>query len=429
MASTKRKRVSKKLKSAWRKHANVADVEDFLEEKRSEERLGELTTVPDEALFRIDSQVSKDIPVLRNRKKLAAAKELKCFSALRPYTNVPDPVTKRNRVRTKEERQSVFVRNKKSAKTSKLVKQTGKPLSKKKEPKRGEFNTNLWEEGNVNNPSTDEWVDSNTVKHNSNEVRKTRQSNKHKSPAIELPHPGMSYNPSYEDHQDLLRQVAEKEEKLIKEEEHLHRVTRGMFSKVTEEQRDQNWLLDMSQGLANTKSPQEEEEDESDEQDGVTNRSVKNNKKTLKQRRKKKEHLEAEKLRRQLKLQKKKITDIHNLKKIMNNIATVETKQTIRNKITQKKKEEKKKKTKTLSATKFEEPDLEFNLGREIAGNLRDLKTEGNLLNDRFKSMQKRNILAPTKRQTFKKPKVKKFTKATHKEGDWKKSVAKCFKD
>ncbi|KAJ8979924.1 hypothetical protein NQ317_003666 [Molorchus minor] len=63
-------------------------------------------------------------------------------------------------------------------------------------------------------------------------------------------------------------------------------------------------------------------------------------------------------------------------------------------------------------------------MGQDLTGNLKDLKVEGNLLADRFRSMQKRNILAPTKKQIRKKPKVKKYTKPGHKEEDWKKTVA-----
>lgn len=36
----KKKRVSKKNKAAWRKHSDIRDVEEFLEEQRLEERLG-----------------------------------------------------------------------------------------------------------------------------------------------------------------------------------------------------------------------------------------------------------------------------------------------------------------------------------------------------------------------------------------------------
>lgn len=51
-------------------------------------------------------------------------------------------------------------------------------------------------------------------------------------PAVEPPHPGTSYNPNYEDHQDLLQKVVEREKKFIKEEDHLQRVTTKMFKKV-----------------------------------------------------------------------------------------------------------------------------------------------------------------------------------------------------
>lgn len=52
-------------------------------------------------------------------------------------------------------------------------------------------------------------------------------------PATEVPHPGASYNPSLTDHQNLLKEVVEKEEKLMKEEAHIQRVTTDLFSKVT----------------------------------------------------------------------------------------------------------------------------------------------------------------------------------------------------
>ena len=53
-----------------------------------------------------------------------------------------------------------------------------------------------------------------------------------------LCHVGMSYNPTYTDHQSLLQEVADKELKLIKEEKHLKRVTSQMFSRVTEDENE-----------------------------------------------------------------------------------------------------------------------------------------------------------------------------------------------
>lgn len=56
-------------------------------------------------------------------------------------------------------------------------------------------------------------------------------------------------------------------------------------------------------------------------------------------------------------------------------------------------------KTKKLSKRKFEEPELEFNRPHEISGNLRNLKSEGSLLADRFYSLQRRNIMEVTAKQ------------------------------
>lgn len=53
---------------------------------------------------------------------------------------------------------------------------------------------------------------------------------------------------------------------------------------------------------------------------------------------------------------------------------------------------------KRLSALKYEEPDLELKLSNEITGSLRTLKAEGNILRDRYKSLQKRNIIEPRER-------------------------------
>lgn len=54
---------------------------------------------------------------------------------------------------------------------------------------------------------------------------------------------------------------------------------------------------------------------------------------------------------------------------------------------------------KRLGKRKFEEPDLEFNRPHELAGNLRALQPDGNILGDRFYSMQKRNMLEVTTKQ------------------------------
>ena len=61
----------------------------------------------------------------------------------------------------------------------------------------------------------------------------------------------------------------------------------------------------------------------------------------------------------------------------------------------------KEKEPKQLSKRKFEPLDLEFNLVEELNGNLRCIKPEGNILEDRYKSFQRRNVIEPTVRQRY----------------------------
>ncbi|KAJ8915242.1 hypothetical protein NQ315_015465 [Exocentrus adspersus] len=445
LSKAKKKRVSKKLKVSWRKHVKINDVEEFLEDQRLEERLGPpLSTISNDELFKVDTKPSPELLLsAKERRKLKANKPLKCFSALQPSSKVPDPITKRNRVRSKEERKNDLVKKKELVNRMKGILKHKEiqananrkldELRRQSKPKRGEFKTDLWEDGDKAFPiQQDEWASINTKKHNLRgvgvpvkSVRKSVMEKKSPLPAVPPPHPGMSYNPSFQDHQDLLRVVAEKEIKLIKENEHLTRCTSGMFQKVTPEYRDQTWLVEMSEGLPSKDGSSVVENEASDDEYKAVNAPVKNAKKTLKQRRKQKEQTELERQRKLLKLEKKKITDIHKLNLLNKKIEQIEKKQGILREKRLKKAQEKKNQTKVLSANKFEDPDLEFNMGQEIAGNLKDLKVEGNLLLDRFKSMQKRNIIAPTKRRVRKKAKVKKYTKPGHKDEDWKKTVAR----
>ncbi|MEQ2288843.1 nucleolar protein, partial [Ameca splendens] len=66
---------------------------------------------------------------------------------------------------------------------------------------------------------------------------------------------------------------------------------------------------------------------------------------------------------------------------------------------------------------RFQAPDLDVQLSDELAGSLRQLKPEGSILKDRFKSLQKRNLIEPRERAKFKrKLKVKYVEKRAFKE-------------
>lgn len=177
----------------------------------------------------------------------------------------------------------------------------------------------------------------------------------------------------------------------------------------------------MTQGLPGTEAASDSSENEDKP---IISNPVKNKKKTVKQRRKQKEQLELKKALLEAKREKRKIADIYKLKFIQKQIERTEEKTKILQEKRKKAELYKRKEAKRLSALKFEEEDCEFTTGEELSGNLRNLKSKGNLLLDRFKSLQKRSILQPTVRQTKKRPKVKKYTKPDRQDG-WENTVAR----
>ena len=254
----KKRKVSKKTKRSWRKHVDTKDVDKFLENERLEERLGgSFALRKDEELFAIDKTREDDAIdenynlTKQQRRELMKKKEPKCFAILKPHSSVPDPITKRNRVRTPEERKSVIIKRIEAERKSKghlklkeRVAIHNRFLAKKKrenKPKRGEFKVDVWKEEPVIEPVLkNPWLSNDTIRHtlaNTGKKRKRVPESVYKKtsviPAVTAPHPGTSYNPSFADHQELLAQVASEEKKLIKEEEHLNRVTNKMFRKVS----------------------------------------------------------------------------------------------------------------------------------------------------------------------------------------------------
>lgn len=80
-------------------------------------------------------------------------------------------------------------------------------------------------------------------------------------------------------------------------------------------------------------------------------------------------------------------------------------------------KEEEKFAPRRLGKVEFQEQDIDFSMPEAICGNLRNVKAEGSLLKDRFKSMQQRNILAPSVDVGLRRRReVKRFVRKSHKE-------------
>jgi len=66
-----------------------------------------------------------------------------------------------------------------------------------------------------------------------------------KAEDMKCPHPGLSYNPTIEDHVSLLANIAEKETELIKHEAHMNRVTHKLFKQVSKDKHEVNLIYEM----------------------------------------------------------------------------------------------------------------------------------------------------------------------------------------
>lgn len=110
-------------------------------------------------MFVVDSE-PKELSA-REKKRLRLLEPPKCFQILQPHTKVPDPIAKRNRVRTKEERKNVLIKKKEEMNNAKGIfkrrelqahkDRVANKIKNENKYKRGDFKQNIWEEGSYFN--------------------------------------------------------------------------------------------------------------------------------------------------------------------------------------------------------------------------------------------------------------------------------------
>nr|SVE86167.1 EOG090X07H9 [Daphnia similis]SVE86795.1 EOG090X07H9 [Daphnia similis]SVE87421.1 EOG090X07H9 [Daphnia similis]SVE88048.1 EOG090X07H9 [Daphnia similis] len=436
----KQKRIVKHKKKAWRVTSNIEDVERFLESKRLDERLGApLEERPSDSLFVVDTKTEADKPVKSEPTKKRKIKEigpLRCYAILTPNSAVTDPLKKRNRVRLPEERGDPLLRKvmeERRAKgkiptrflqSMKHHQENVEALAKKKKPERlrTTFDFDLWGDAGdslmigdkkVSALDLSDQLKTYTMEKMGNRVYSRPPTMFKKTTGlkpIEYPHPGTSYNPTYQDHQALLKEAYNLETKEMKEEARTRRRLGPMLKKIPVQRKEEDWWSEMTQGLGDDEEPAKEEEEEVP--------CVRPTKpKTRKQKIRAKALKWQDMRRKKLKEAKKRLLELDRLRSIRREIRKSEELTAKRIEIRKKEKEAKMFKPAMLGRHKYEPPPIEVNLSEEITGTLRGLKTEGHVLIDRFKSMQRRNIIEPRVRQTVVfKYKHKVFTKRSHSE-------------
>jgi len=446
----KANKASRKNKKSWRKNVDMTQVNQFLEERRFEERVGgSFSERPDEKLFSIETEAEIVKPT-KNRKEI---KPLRCFANLEGLPGAKDPMPIRNYTKTPEERENPIVKQMKlqKVKSGKIQKKhvDGKKdraahLKKKEAGKeeavtrrRTKFDFDMWGEeggdsiGKDSSEPNPEWIKKEGLIHNAmgrnKFTPKFAQSRNFSTgtlvSTVEVPDPGASYNPNLEDHQELLWKAAIVEIQKEKEIQRIERQTTGMFPGKAQAPTAQSIMKEMSEGIVELGGvPDEEDEapDGDEPNDEEYDNSVQGVKpKTRKQKRdKRKRMFEEQKVAREKDV-KLKETEINRVKSIRKELKADDEK-TLKNQA--KKAEDTKEKMASgplkLSNYKFEPQEIEIKLSDELTGNLRNLTPEGSILEDRFKSLQKRNLIeVRVKQKTVKRLKRKTFEKRSHRMG------------
>lgn len=244
-------------------------------------------------------------------------------------------------------------------------------------------------------------------------------------PAVEVIPAGASYNPTFEDHQALLREAHEVE---LQREKEADKLERQLALPTSEQAATQESVFrEMCEGLLEESDGEDgpgcTEQPAADE--GATETSPASaagpekrmEKKTEQQRRREKA---ARKLRVQqaaLRAARLQHQELFRLRGIKAQVARRLAELARRREQRRMRRLEEANKPRRLGRLKYQAPDIDVQLSSELAGSLRTLKPEGNILRDRFKSFQKRNMIEPRERAKFKrKYKVKLVEKRAYRE-------------
>jgi len=358
---------SRKSKKSWRKHGDIADVEVFLDGVRRDERTGgALSDKPDEALFVLEKTPGKQKITEKKRRN-------------------------KDEIEAGEDDDEEYVPRKKKLET-KLSKEA-EILKKKKEEARQDKVQTIW--GQEVLTVTDAYLES-TIKRKKVKP-KTVNVGKSDTSAVVLPEPGASYNPDYDSHQDLLLRAHVEEEKRVKEQEKWNKKVKMVSVKELKKQ-SKLWLEEMSQGLSQKPDKSENDKTESSKPEFAPPPVSAENRKTAQKRRKELLMKKAKQLKLEQKWKKARLNDIMRIKSLKKEIRNSKNKSSELHVKRSERKSSHEGRAKRLGKHKFVEPRINVHLSEELSGSLRQLKPDGNLIKDRFKSFQRRNIIEPRNR-------------------------------
>uniref|UniRef100_A0A182QJX8 Ribosome biogenesis protein NOP53 n=1 Tax=Anopheles farauti TaxID=69004 RepID=A0A182QJX8_9DIPT len=217
-----KKHVSRKLKSSWRKHIDITDVEQFLEDQRQDERAGDrsIPAKADVELYSVEKQPTRPKATLREIRRHKFEALPRSLLPLVNTSNVPDPIVQRNVKKNRNTLPPVaqpLVRIHKKAPRSNISKSTAE---------------DIWARDPVPETLSSEWIGKDLVHHTLRNTGKPlvvnlpeRMDSKERYVPLKkkLPHSGSSYNPAIDDYLNLKAKVVKQEMVVIKKEDFLDR--------------------------------------------------------------------------------------------------------------------------------------------------------------------------------------------------------------
>ncbi|XP_032870260.1 ribosome biogenesis protein NOP53 isoform X2 [Amblyraja radiata] len=412
-APGRRKRLNKNKKKSWNKHSDVREVEEFLEDVRLQERIvgGLVSEKTDDSLYFVDTgDDKKDLIhnkgklkplwvdlVLQSDSKVAVPKDILAHQI---------PNSRKLRKKADQEKRFGIVRRKERLLYARLK----KPAVKTKpgannNPSRGFYD--LWSNTNPLDQELEgkeEWFLEQTKRKRPKRPIKQQQKPSQVS-AIEVIAPGGSYNPTFESHQALLLAAHEVEVKKRRIEEKINRQV--CLPPAAELPTQETVLQELCQGLLEESEGEEQEPDthpsgNTEAAEGPVWNVFSCEKKTEKDRKREKIFKRQELRIKEQKQARERQQQLFRLRSIKGEVRQLELRRAEKKAERTEKRKVEANKPRRLGRLKYQDPDLDVKLSDELAGSLRALKPEGSILADRFKSLQKRNLIEPRQRAKFK---------------------------
>ncbi|KAF9932063.1 hypothetical protein FBU30_008993 [Linnemannia zychae] len=442
---------SRKGKKAWRKNVDITDVEQNLDELRAEERTtgGKVHQKSNDALFIMDTQGDGKV-----QKELRKNRPLKMDEILAERSKIPVVSGRHKAITTSTPINATG--NKANAKISKAEKARllemirrrtskslfappPKPQTAVTEAVKAAGRFDIWgDDGNQKQEQEQEEQKEQEDDSDSDEdmvgdfvseivtkvavkaPRSFKQKQKVSLPAVKEAHPGASYNPTMQDHQNLLRLAHNEELRILEQKEKIE-------SKLAyPKELDEMVAFDDQTGglLEDSDEEEEEEEDEIDENKEDATKPKKKGKKSVTERNRLARAAETAKKEAEIKRQKELIKQTNRVKEIMKVVEKEEAEMEAKRLENEQKREEKEKAgMKRVGKFNIPKERIHVQLQDELADSLRQLKPEGSLMKDRFQSFVERNLIEPRVRvakrrryrlKTYEKHSYKRFDNPNH---------------